>query len=52
VRQTGIAIKLSDTPGRIRHTGPSVGEQTEEVLSALGYSEAQRARLYEDGVVA
>jgi crotonobetainyl-CoA:carnitine CoA-transferase CaiB-like acyl-CoA transferase len=52
VWQTGIAIKLSDTPGRIRHTGPSIGEHTGEVLSALGYSGAQRARLYEDGAVA
>jgi len=52
VRQPGIAIKLSDTPGRIRHTGPSIGEHTGEVLSALGYSEAQRAWLYEDGAVA
>jgi crotonobetainyl-CoA:carnitine CoA-transferase CaiB-like acyl-CoA transferase len=52
VQQTGIAIKLSDTPGHIRHTGPAVGEHTGAVLSALGYSEAQRARLYADGAVA
>ena len=51
VRQAGIAVKLSETPGRIRHTGPSVGEQTDEVLSELGYTEAQRAQLRQDGAV-
>jgi alpha-methylacyl-CoA racemase len=52
VRQAGIAVKLSDTPGSIRHVGPTVGEHTAEVLAALGYSETERLRLQHTGVVA
>jgi crotonobetainyl-CoA:carnitine CoA-transferase CaiB-like acyl-CoA transferase len=52
VRQAGIAIKLSDTPGSIRRVGPVVGEHTEEVLKTLGYSETACARLRQTGVVA
>jgi crotonobetainyl-CoA:carnitine CoA-transferase CaiB-like acyl-CoA transferase len=41
VRQTGIAIKLSDTPGKIRSLAPLFGEHTDEVLLGLGYSKKQ-----------
>jgi len=37
VRQVGIPIKLSDTPGQIRSLGTVVGSNTEEVLLTLGY---------------
>jgi len=36
VRQAGIALKLSDTPGSIRRLGPTLGENTDEILGALG----------------
>ena len=52
VRQEGIAIKLSDTPGSIRHVAPMVGEHTDDVLRALGYDEGDRTRLRQEGVVA
>lgn len=52
MRQPGLAIKLSDTPGQIQSAGPSVGEHTDEVLSGLGYSETQRAALRQCGAVA
>ena len=52
VRQAGIAIKLSGTPGRIRTAGPALGEHTDEVLRALGYDEARRAELRQAGTVA
>lgn len=51
VRQAGIGIKLSDTPGSIRFAGPTVGEHTDEVLIALGYREGQRAQLRKEGAV-
>lgn len=51
VRQAGIAIKLSETPGSIRHVGPALGEHTDEVLQELGYSETERGRLHQEKVV-
>jgi crotonobetainyl-CoA:carnitine CoA-transferase CaiB-like acyl-CoA transferase len=51
VRQAGIGIKLSDTPGRIRHLGPRLGQHTDEVLEALGYDGDKRALLREKGVI-
>jgi crotonobetainyl-CoA:carnitine CoA-transferase CaiB-like acyl-CoA transferase len=51
VRQAGIAIKLSGTPGSIRHLGPRPGEHTDEVLAALGYDEAARERLRNAGTI-
>jgi formyl-CoA transferase len=52
VRQPGIAIKLSDTPGRIQGTAPALGEHTDEVLQALGYDETSRLELRREGTVA
>ena len=52
VRQVGVAIKLSETPGSIRHVGPAVGEHTEAVLETLGYSAAERTQLRQAGTVA
>jgi crotonobetainyl-CoA:carnitine CoA-transferase CaiB-like acyl-CoA transferase len=51
VRQAGIAIKLSDTPGSIRSVGPTVGEHTAEVLRSLGYNAADEIRLRQAGTV-
>ena len=51
VRQVGIPIKMSDTPGEIRTLGTSIGRHTNEVLSWLGYSSAEIERLREEGVV-
>jgi crotonobetainyl-CoA:carnitine CoA-transferase CaiB-like acyl-CoA transferase len=52
VRQAGIALKLSETPGSIRQVGPVPGEHTEAVLETLGYSTEQRAQLRQAGTVA
>jgi crotonobetainyl-CoA:carnitine CoA-transferase CaiB-like acyl-CoA transferase len=51
IKQLGIAIKLSDTPGQIRRPAPLVGENAEEVLLELGYSKADVGRLKRAGVV-
>jgi len=51
VREVGIAIKLSDTPGTIRHAAPMPSEHTEAVLQGLGMSAAEIAKLREKGVV-
>jgi crotonobetainyl-CoA:carnitine CoA-transferase CaiB-like acyl-CoA transferase len=53
VRQLGIAVKLGRTPGEPRRLpGPALGEHTEEVLRAAGYSEAEVAELLQTGAVA
>lgn len=40
-RQVGIPIRLSETPGRVRHTGSVTGQHTDQVLTGLGYSPEQ-----------
>jgi crotonobetainyl-CoA:carnitine CoA-transferase CaiB-like acyl-CoA transferase len=52
VRQLGVPVKLSRTPGGARQPGPVLGEHTDEVLSAAGYSEEEIAALRESGAVA
>ena len=47
----GIPIKLSATPGRINRRAPALGEHSEEVLLAAGFSPAEVALLVENGVV-
>jgi alpha-methylacyl-CoA racemase len=52
VRQLGIPVKLDRTPGAVRAPGPVLGEHTDDVLGALGYSESEVAALKESGAVA
>jgi alpha-methylacyl-CoA racemase len=50
VRQLGIPVKLDRTPGEHnRLPGPGLGEHTEQVLRAAGYSDEQVAKLVEQG---
>ena len=51
VKQVGIAIKLSDTPGKVRSLAPALGEHTEETLKGLGYSEQKIGQLRQEGVI-
>jgi alpha-methylacyl-CoA racemase len=53
VRQLGVPVKLTRTPGEhARLPGPELGEHTEEVLLAAGYSEAEVAELLDCGAAA
>jgi alpha-methylacyl-CoA racemase len=53
VRQLGIPVKLTRTPGEHgRLPGPALGEHTEEVLLAAGYSPEQVAELLSTGAAA
>jgi alpha-methylacyl-CoA racemase len=53
IRQLGIPIKLARTPGEpARLPGPALGEHTEAVLLAAGYSEAEVAELLASGAAA
>jgi len=51
VRQFGVAIKLSDTPGTIRSASPASGEHTDAVLKDLGMGADQIAALKAKGAV-
>jgi crotonobetainyl-CoA:carnitine CoA-transferase CaiB-like acyl-CoA transferase len=51
VRQVGVAVKLSRTPGAVRSVAPRLGQHTDEILGALGYDAARIARLREEGAV-
>jgi alpha-methylacyl-CoA racemase len=52
VKQLGVPVKLSRTPGGPDAPGPVLGEHTREVLAGLGYSESDVGELEESGAVA
>ncbi len=52
VKMPGIVPKLSETPGEVRWQGPTLGEHTDGVLSAMGVPAAEIAALRERGVIA
>jgi crotonobetainyl-CoA:carnitine CoA-transferase CaiB-like acyl-CoA transferase len=53
VRQLGIPVKFGRTPGdHARLPGPALGEHTEEVLLAAGYSQEEVSELLADGAAA
>jgi crotonobetainyl-CoA:carnitine CoA-transferase CaiB-like acyl-CoA transferase len=51
VRVVGPAVKLSETPARLRRPSPRLGEHTAEVLREIGYSEAEIQALAASGAV-
>jgi crotonobetainyl-CoA:carnitine CoA-transferase CaiB-like acyl-CoA transferase len=51
MRQYGMLIDFSDTPGRIRGPVPMVGEHTVEILEWLGYDEGAVKELHDQRVV-
>ena len=51
VRQIGVPIKFSETPGEIREPAPEFGEHTEKILSQLGYDPEEIGRLRKTGVI-
>jgi alpha-methylacyl-CoA racemase len=52
VRQLGVPVKLSRTPGGVHSPGPALGEHTREVLAALGYGPDEISKLEDAGAVA
>ena len=51
VKNIGIPIKLSLTPGRIRLPPPLLGQHTDEVLQEAGFTPQEVSRLRAEGVV-
>jgi alpha-methylacyl-CoA racemase len=53
VRLLGLPVKLSRTPGDpARAPGPALGEHTDDLLAAAGFTSEQIAELHESGAVA
>ena len=50
-RMSGIPIKLSRTPGSIRHLPPKYGEHTRELLNDFGFEDGEIADLLSNQVV-
>jgi len=46
-----IPIRLSATPGGIRHRAPLLGEHTEDILKDLGYDPSAIEQLRQNGVI-
>jgi crotonobetainyl-CoA:carnitine CoA-transferase CaiB-like acyl-CoA transferase len=51
VRQQNVLFRMSDTPGSIRFTGRTLGEDTDAVLSELGLSAERLAELRDRDVI-
>ena len=51
IRNVGIPVKFSETPGNIRRPPPRFGEHTEEVLAEFGYTMGEIDSLRDRGIV-
>jgi len=51
VRQIGVPLKFSETPGEIYDPAPEIGEHTEEILRKMGYTGEDVERLRKEGVI-
>lgn len=52
LRNIGVPVKLSATPGSIRRRGPALGEHTRDILLEHGYTDAEVDGLVAAGIVA
>ena len=44
-------MRLSQTPGAIRHRAPTLGEHTDAILTEIGYGASEIAALREQQVI-
>ena len=51
IKQVGVSVKFSDTPGSIRSLAPQLGQHTDEILGAPGYGKDELERWREAGAI-
>ena len=51
IKALGVPVKLSDTPGAVDRPAPLLGQDTEAILTELGYGEAEQRALRDRGIV-
>ena len=51
IRNIGVPVKLSDTPGSVRTPAPLLGQHSDEVLDQYGYDESEIAALKDSGAL-
>ena len=51
IRNIGVPVKLSDTPGSVRTPAPLLGQHSDEVLAQYGYAEGDVAAFKDAGVL-
>ncbi len=51
VKQVGVSLKFSETPGSVRMLAPQCGQHTDEILRELGYRDSDVSRWREQGAI-
>ena len=51
IRNIGVPVKLSDTPGSVRTPAPLLGQHSDEVLAQYGYADGDIAAFKDAGVL-
>ena len=51
IKALGIPVKLSDTPGAVDRPAPLLGQHTADILTELGYTDAEQQALTDQGVI-
>ena len=51
IRNIGVAVKLSDTPGSVRTPAPLLGQHSDEVLTEFGYEDTDIAAFKDAGAL-
>lgn len=52
IKQVGIPVKLSDTPGQVLTPPPVLGQHSYEILASMGFAGEAIEELYQKGVTA
>ena len=51
IKALGIPVKLSETPGAVDRAAPLLGQHTSEILTELGFTDAEQRALGEQGII-